>query len=161
MPMLTMLPASDREEAKELKGKSLDDCFLEDVAFFLASSPSGDLWRVRKNKVGSSWAIKVHKIEFDKKMDFLGGWKLVEVRSLGDNVIFIGGNTTVCVCSAEFPGLKGDHVYFADSGLRRDKLDVGIYSLKHGTTEMMRVDAVADIHTQPAWIVPGFASKGE
>ncbi|ONK60801.1 uncharacterized protein A4U43_C08F22770 [Asparagus officinalis] len=91
MPKLMMLLASDREETKELKGKLLEDCFLEDVAFF----------------------------------GFVTFRRFVE-------------------------GLKGDHVYFVDSGLRRDKLDVGIYSLKRGTTKMITIDVVADIHTQPA-----------
>ncbi|KAJ8642533.1 hypothetical protein MRB53_004281 [Persea americana] len=40
--------------------------------------------------------------------------KFIKVESLGDSVIFLGYNSPIMVMAREFPGLKGNCIYFTD-----------------------------------------------
>ncbi|OEL37441.1 hypothetical protein BAE44_0001540, partial [Dichanthelium oligosanthes] len=41
--------------------------------------------------------------------------KLVEVSSLGEDVLFLGHSQSLCLRSEEYPQLKANHVYFTDN----------------------------------------------
>jgi hypothetical protein len=53
--------------------------------------------------------FKVYRVDLTAK-------KFVEVSSLGDNVLFLGLNQSLCLCAKEYPELKGNHIYFTDDG---------------------------------------------
>ena len=55
----------------------------------------------------STSMIKVYKLEPTSK-------KLVEISSLGANVLFLGHNLSLCLRAEEHPQRKANHIYFAD-----------------------------------------------
>ncbi|XP_042507139.1 F-box protein At2g26160-like [Macadamia integrifolia] len=63
------------------------------------------------------------------KLDFAGG-KWVEVENLGDRAVFVGYNDSFSVSASEFPGCKGNCIYFTDDYFE------GYYRQKHGACDM-------------------------
>ncbi|KAJ8629765.1 hypothetical protein MRB53_023088 [Persea americana] len=45
--------------------------------------------------------------------------KLTKVESLGDRALFLGCNSPIVVLASQFPGLKGNHIYFTDNMVER------------------------------------------
>ena len=77
--------------------------------------------------------FKVYRVDLTAK-------KFVEVSSLGDNVLFLGLNQSLCLCAKEYPELKGNHIYFTDDGEcmafgKQEKREMGVFNLDNLTSE--------------------------
>ncbi|XP_043708185.1 F-box protein At2g26160-like [Telopea speciosissima] len=78
--------------------------------------------------------FEVYKLDLGE-----GNW--VEVDNLGDRAVFVGYNDSFSVSASEFPGCRGNCIYFTDDyfeGYNRQKhgaLDMGIFDLGDGTVE--------------------------
>ena len=72
--------------------------------------------------------FKVYRVDLTAK-------KFVEVSSLGDNVLFLGLNQSLCLCAKEYPELKGNHIYFTDAFGKHEKRDMGVFNLDNLTSE--------------------------
>ncbi|KAJ8629599.1 hypothetical protein MRB53_022922 [Persea americana] len=84
--------------------------------------------------------------------------KYTQVESLGDRVLFLGYNSPMVVMASQFPGLKGNHIYFADNMIESYVFspygcsDIGILSLADGTFEQLFADRFHPILSPPLWI---------
>ncbi|KAF5442736.1 hypothetical protein F2P56_035361 [Juglans regia] len=85
-----------------------------------------------------------------------------EVKSLGDDVLFLGLNSTISFSSLDFPSYKRNCIYFTDTqlnfqikGTGRD-LDVGAFSLDEEKFEHFRayVGDSKSVWPSPIWVVP-------
>ncbi|KAK6939277.1 Domain unknown function DUF295 [Dillenia turbinata] len=75
------------------------------------------------------------------KLDLRGSRRWEKVRSLGDRMVFIGENSSLCLAASDFLGCKGNCIYFTDdfSEINYDGVvgehDLGVFSLDDGDTE--------------------------
>ncbi|KAJ1260700.1 hypothetical protein BS78_10G252400 [Paspalum vaginatum] len=85
--------------------------------------------------------------------------KLVDVNSLGDNVLFLGQNQTLCLNAKEHPQLKANHVYFTDNDeyvmIRKNLIrDVGVLNLCDKSKEKIVSPQIWSNWPSPMWITP-------
>ncbi|PIA25255.1 hypothetical protein AQUCO_12000002v1 [Aquilegia coerulea] len=88
----------------------------------------------------------------------------VEVQSLGNQMLFLGRNTSISVSTDDIPGLKGNCIYFIDDmwpyfafGIDSvpSLLDNGVFYLDDGHIEKFYTPSDSDlIKSQPFWITP-------
>ncbi|KAM0915948.1 hypothetical protein ACQ4PT_010490 [Festuca glaucescens] len=136
---------------------------------YLAVAPGGRLMvvikypEVVKERYSSdkwSCSFKVHVLGDD------GHWK--ETRDIGEIVLFVGVNTSLCVPTTGRPQIKACCIYYTDDELGpaelrqdsgRDNSDlraVGVYSLKDGTVKNIKAlgKEQRSFYPPPAWITP-------
>ncbi|XP_076944448.1 F-box protein SKIP23-like [Bidens hawaiensis] len=82
-----------------------------------------------------------------------GEWMWVEVKSLGDRMLFLGDNCGFSASALEFPGCKGNCVFFTgqnreDDGLVKSR-GVGMFDLESGS-----IGAVANDSGYSQWFWP-------
>ncbi|CAJ2673669.1 unnamed protein product [Trifolium pratense] len=116
---------------------------------YLVKSLEGELWMVRRfiiredtdgddvfyNKGTES--ILVFKLELDDKGEKVR--HLVELESLGDNILFVGDNDSITLSASYFSGyLQKDSIYYSDNYYDDEPdpypngpFDLGIYNVKH------------------------------
>ncbi|KAE8736442.1 putative Adenine nucleotide alpha hydrolases-like superfamily protein [Hibiscus syriacus] len=89
------------------------------------------------------------------------GRKWVEVESLGDHALFLGGNQSVSVSTDSFSNCEKNSIYFTDDNWERmeDDLlygghDMGIYNLKDQSFKSIYEFSSAGIQPPPCWILP-------
>ncbi|CAL5040320.1 unnamed protein product [Urochloa decumbens] len=86
--------------------------------------------------------------------------KLVEISSLGENVLFIGQNQTVCLNAQEHPQLKANHIYFTDNDeyavfARKNMIrDIGVLNLCDNSKEKITSPQIWSNWPSPVWITP-------
>ncbi|CAN6193084.1 unnamed protein product [Urochloa humidicola] len=85
--------------------------------------------------------------------------KLVEISGLGENVLFIGQNQTVCLNAQEHPQLKANHIYFTDNDehahLRKNMIrDIGVLNLCDNSREKIASPQIWSNWPSPMWITP-------
>ncbi|KAJ1382989.1 hypothetical protein SESBI_43804 [Sesbania bispinosa] len=118
---------------------------------YLVKSLEGDLWMVRRflafedvpdnvlpHSIGTK-NFKVYKLELDPESGRL--LQKLRLRSLGDNVLFVGDNDSVSVSASCFSNcLQKDSIYFADDNIITESrpyphgpFDLGIYNVKDGS----------------------------
>uniref|UniRef100_A0A0D9XTF1 KIB1-4 beta-propeller domain-containing protein n=1 Tax=Leersia perrieri TaxID=77586 RepID=A0A0D9XTF1_9ORYZ len=68
---------------------------------------------------------KVYKVDLDAK-------KLIDITSLGEDMLFLGHNQSLCLCTEEHPQLKANHVYFT---LTYKESVVGVLNLENSITD--------------------------
>ncbi|KAJ8628737.1 hypothetical protein MRB53_022060 [Persea americana] len=92
--------------------------------------------------------------------------KFEEVESLGDRTLFLGHNSSIVVMASQFPGFKGNRIYFADDYMEHycanpyGCRDLGVYSLEEGTVEELFIDRFHPIQSPPLWIAtPPYSSQ--
>ncbi|KAM7488409.1 hypothetical protein LguiB_025893 [Lonicera macranthoides] len=98
--------------------------------------------------------FKVKKLDFKHK-------EWLEVRSLGDRALFLGGNHAVSLSAKEHRECKENSIYFTDNYWDRmdeDYLygghDMGVFSLEDGSvTRFFEIDDMK-ITPPPFWVVP-------
>lgn len=85
--------------------------------------------------------------------------KWERVLSLGDTMLFLGENSSLALFASDFPGLKGNRIYFTDDYSELDYggypgiYDVGIYNLEDGSIK--RLPCYSDLTwPPPIWITP-------
>jgi len=91
--------------------------------FYIVQAPWGDLLQVRRPEV---WIKKEadghqHQATFENKIKWMEIYKvcgvtrkLEQINNLGDHVLFLGSNQSLCCRAKEYPQLKPNHVYFTD-----------------------------------------------
>lgn len=61
--------------------------------------------------------------------------RLVEVRNIGDDALFLGDNCSMSVAASPFPGCRPNSIYFTDDTIHytlEGSIDMGIFSLERG-----------------------------
>ncbi|CAN6200687.1 unnamed protein product [Urochloa humidicola] len=97
--------------------------------------------------------FKVYRVDLTAK-------KLVEISSLGDNVLFLGLNQSLCLCAKEYPQLKGNHIYFTDDneymvfGSKNKCRKMGVFNLDNKISEKIISPRIWSNWPAPVWIVP-------
>lgn len=92
------------------------------------------------------------------RVDLTAG-KLVEISDLGENVLFLGQNQTVCLNAQEHPQLKGNHIYFTDNdeGVAMCKnmtRDIGVFNLSDNRREKIVSTQIWSNWPNPVWVTP-------
>ncbi|CAN6215757.1 unnamed protein product [Urochloa humidicola] len=86
--------------------------------------------------------------------------KLVRISSLGENVLFIGQNQTVCLNTLEHPQLKANHIYFTDNDeyaafAHKNMIrDIGVLNLCDNSRERIAFPQIWSNWPSPVWITP-------
>ncbi|KAF5191357.1 F-box protein skip23 [Thalictrum thalictroides] len=97
------------------------------------------------------------------KLDFTGrdiSW--VEVESIGDRSLFLGGNTSFTIQANEFSGCKPNCIYFTDNFYNYNREfgghDLGVFSLQDGSIENFHYqsDDVV-VMPPPVWYAPNLS----
>eukprot|EP00268_Persea_americana_P004039 TRINITY_DN11275_c0_g2_i1.p1 TRINITY_DN11275_c0_g2~~TRINITY_DN11275_c0_g2_i1.p1 ORF type:complete len:389 (-),score=67.70 TRINITY_DN11275_c0_g2_i1:26-1192(-) len=84
--------------------------------------------------------------------------RFTKVESLGDRAVFLGHNSSIVVLASQFPGFKGNRIYFADNMMEKYHYhmhgcrDSGVFSLEDGTVEELFADRFHPILAPPLWI---------
>ncbi|OEL31011.1 hypothetical protein BAE44_0007969 [Dichanthelium oligosanthes] len=97
--------------------------------------------------------IKPYKVDTAAKI-------LVEVSNLGDNMLFLGHNQSLCLHAEEYPLLKANHVYLTDdhepwnSSFKDRTRDVGVFSLENNIREEIVSPVLWSNWPPPVWITP-------
>ncbi|KAI9194928.1 hypothetical protein LWI28_010203 [Acer negundo] len=98
----------------------------------------------------------VYKLDFDER-------RWIEVESLGDSALFLGGSHSVSVCSSVDSVYKKNSVYFTDDywdRMEEDYLygghDMGVFSLEDQSVEPIyqRHGGSMKIQPPPCWVAP-------
>ncbi|CAL4992356.1 unnamed protein product [Urochloa decumbens] len=106
-----------------------------------------------KCHVTNTTAIKVHKVDSTSK-------KLMEMISLGQNVLFLGHNQSLCLRAEEYLQLKANNVYFTDddylylTGFKNNRRDIGIFDLESNSSEEIVSPQLWSNWPTPVWLIP-------
>ncbi|KAL5726596.1 hypothetical protein ACHQM5_009627 [Ranunculus cassubicifolius] len=92
---------------------------------------------VRKWSRDTYKTISIQVYKFDRR-----GWKKLE--TLGDNVVFVGRNTSFALKASEHPGCKPDCIYFTT-----DK-EMGIFYMETGNSDYL----FQGLSSPSVWIMP-------
>ncbi|XP_024177691.1 F-box protein At2g26160-like [Rosa chinensis] len=57
-------------------------------------------------------SFKVYKVVFDERDESIV--EHVELKSIGDKALFVGGNHSMCVSASNFPGCQPNSIYYTD-----------------------------------------------
>ncbi|XP_038709390.1 F-box protein At2g17036-like [Tripterygium wilfordii] len=82
-----------------------------------------------------------------------------EIKSLGDDALFLGDSHSLCVKASNFPGCKPNTMYFAphswDISCYRGLHDMGVFNLENGSiTPYYHCDQSQRYFPPPFWVVP-------
>ena len=105
---------------------------------YMVQAPSGEVLQIRRITTGSDGELsqlleKTDTIEVHK-VDLTSEKLLVEVDTLGENVLFIGRSQSLCLCAKEYPQLKPNHAYFTEDDC------LNVTSFKHLRRDMGEFD---------------------
>ncbi|KAM7524027.1 hypothetical protein LguiA_013929 [Lonicera macranthoides] len=88
----------------------------------------------------------------------------VEVKDIGDDILFVGLNTSFSISSRDFPGFKGNSIYYTDYWLtaftsRREKhacSDIGVFNLEDQSFELLPGFKCNPkfLWPPPVWVMP-------
>ncbi|KAJ8541905.1 hypothetical protein K7X08_016771 [Anisodus acutangulus] len=100
-------------------------------------------------------------VKFDVyKMD-LNREEWLEVKSLNDRILFLGGNQSFSVLAKDHPGYKANSIYFTDDYWDRideDYMygghDMGVFSLQDGCVKQFCEIGLQKIEPPPFWVFP-------
>lgn len=111
--------------------------------------------KVLRDQNDCHWTIgfKVYELGVEKTGEYKKN--LVEVESLGERVIFLGQNASVLVMASQFPGFKGNRIYFTnlfESPVRC--LDLGIFDMEDKTIKPLFPNGVHPTFSFAIWIAP-------
>ncbi|OVA15997.1 F-box domain [Macleaya cordata] len=131
---------------------------------YLSIGPDEDLGNVHDDEhigqndtyiVDSTIWFKVYKLN-------QGGQNWVELKSLGDRVLFLGDNCSFSTSASDFTGCKGSCIYFTDMFVSLNKeeddafkaCDIGVFNLEDGSIGplMSYQDRSQLFWPPPAWI---------
>ncbi|XP_015697863.2 F-box only protein 7-like [Oryza brachyantha] len=97
--------------------------------------------------------IQVFKVDFSAK-------KLVEINNIGDNVLFVGHNQSLCLNANAYPQLKPNHVYFTDDdglylfGCKQNRRDIGVLNLEDESIDQIASTELWSNWPAPVWVIP-------
>ncbi|XP_077243058.1 F-box protein SKIP23-like isoform X6 [Tasmannia lanceolata] len=76
------------------------------------------------------WTMRTSYFEVSKLDQNTGKW--IELESLGDQVLFLGLNSSLSLSALDFPQLKRNCIYFTDdSDVNNEGIDNGVYDLEN------------------------------
>jgi len=79
---------------------------------------------------------------------------------LGQNVLFLGHNQSLCLHAEEYPQLKANHVYFTDddylytTGFKNNRRDIGVFDLENNSSEEITTPQLWSNWPTPVWLIP-------
>ncbi|PAN43170.1 hypothetical protein PAHAL_8G214900 [Panicum hallii] len=103
--------------------------------------------------VNKTTAITVYEVEPASK-------RIEKISSLGQNVLFLGHNQSLCLHAEEYPQLKGNHVYFTDddflytTGFKNNRRDIGVFDLENNSSEEITTPQLWSNWPTPVWLIP-------
>lgn len=112
-------------------------------------------------------SFKVYKLLFNERHDSIV--QQVEVKSLGDEALFVGDNYSVSVLTSNFPGCQPNSIYYADDLIEYREVrlpddgpsDMGIFNLDDETiTQHYPLHSWQKNFPPALWIVPYFNGLG-
>ncbi|KAE8022936.1 hypothetical protein FH972_008697 [Carpinus fangiana] len=129
---------------------------------YLVEISNGDLLLLRRFVKSYPGYFTVHKLVLD---DESGRVERVEVKNIGDNALFVGGNYSVSISTSNFPECESNSIYFTDDyncGSAYERIpdvpyDVGIYTfnLEDGSAGLHYKPISAHRSLPPPiWILP-------
>ncbi|CAL4992406.1 unnamed protein product [Urochloa decumbens] len=116
---------------------------------YIVEAPSGELLQIERSCAEEEYeyecdsdlelsevpkkttTIKIYKVELTSENP------VVEVNTLGENVLFIGRNQSLCLCAKEYPQLKPNHAYVTDddylsvTNFKDCRRDIGEFDLEN------------------------------
>jgi hypothetical protein len=116
------------------------------IQTYLVETCSGDLLLVRRFFDGNNsnnrlqamtGSFKVYKFVLDDQTEQVV--ERVEVKNIGDNVLFLGDNDSISVLASKFPGCQPNSIYYTDDYIDTKPyypnwaVDMGIYNLEDGS----------------------------
>uniref|UniRef100_A0A0D9XTI4 KIB1-4 beta-propeller domain-containing protein n=1 Tax=Leersia perrieri TaxID=77586 RepID=A0A0D9XTI4_9ORYZ len=97
--------------------------------------------------------IKVYKVDLVER-------KLIEIGNLGENVLILGHNQSLCFRANEYPLLKANHIYFSDDrenyikGFKNNRRDIGLFDLGNNCVEEIVSPQLWSNWPPPVWMTP-------
>lgn len=92
---------------------------------------------------------------------------LVEVKSIGDNALFLGSNSrSMSVAASKHPGCQPNCIYYTNDLVRLNwwlhddivvPLDTGIFNMEDKTIAQLCPQISMEEHGSPLWITPTFS----
>ncbi|RLM68862.1 laccase-15-like [Panicum miliaceum] len=103
--------------------------------------------------VSNTSEITVYEVEPASK-------KIEKISSLGQNVLFLGHNQSLCLHAEEYPQLKANHVYLTDddflytTGFKNNRRDIGVFDLENNSSEEITTPQLWSNWPTPVWLIP-------
>ena len=103
--------------------------------------------------VSNTTAITVYEVEPASK-------KIEKISSLGQNVLFLGHNQSLCLHAEEYPQLKANHVYYTDddylytTGFKNNRRDIGVFDLENNSSQELTTPQLWSNWPTPVWLIP-------
>ena len=130
----------------------------------MVQAPSGEVLQIRRITTGSDGELsqlleKTDTIEVHK-VDLTSEKLLVEVDTLGENVLFIGRSQSLCLCAKEYPQLKPNHAYFTEddclnvTSFKHLRRDMGEFDLENNRNMEIVSPQLWSNSPTPVWLVP-------
>ena len=130
----------------------------------MVQAPSGEVLQIRRITTGSGeqfneLPLKTDTIEVHK-VDLTSEKLLVEVDTLGENVLFIGRSQSLCLCVKEYPQLKPNHAYFTEdnslsvTSFKHLRRDMGEFDLENNMNMEIVSPQLWSNSPTPVWLVP-------
>uniref|UniRef100_A0ACD5ZTR0 Uncharacterized protein n=1 Tax=Avena sativa TaxID=4498 RepID=A0ACD5ZTR0_AVESA len=119
------------------------------MVVYIVQAPWGDKLLISRrsrtldDNTDATFEIMVYKVDPDNE-------KLINMTGIGDHVMFIGNNASLCLPVSDHPQLMSNCVYFTDHavqslfGVKNNKRDMGIYHLES--------NIVTDIVSPELWM---------
>uniref|UniRef100_A0A2N9FAR1 KIB1-4 beta-propeller domain-containing protein n=1 Tax=Fagus sylvatica TaxID=28930 RepID=A0A2N9FAR1_FAGSY len=109
--------------------------------------------------------FKVYKLRLDEQSGKV--MERIELKSLGDDTLFVGDNYSMAVSAANFPGCQPNSIYFTHdyidvTGFNESYTphDLGVFNMVDGTSGQHYILKPLDKQMPPVlWIVPPFQRK--
>ena len=107
----------------------------------------------RDKVVSNTTAITVYEVEPASK-------KIEKISSLGQNVLFLGHNQSLCLHAEEYPQLKANHVYYTDddylytTGFKNNRRDIGVFDLENNSSQELTTPQLWSNWPTPVWLIP-------
>ncbi|RWR89476.1 F-box protein SKIP23-like protein [Cinnamomum micranthum f. kanehirae] len=86
---------------------------------------------------------------------------LVQVESLIDRLIFLGQNSSMLLMESQFPGSKGNCIYFTDDFMEVSHfksplgcVDLGVFNMEDNTVQPLLMNRFHPTFSPPIWIMP-------
>lgn len=115
----------------------------------------------KPNDIRRTLSFKIYETVLEETGQYTK--KPVEVESLGDRVFFLGQNSSMLVIASEYPGLKGNCIYFTDDYLEAHLyesprgigcVDLGVFNMEDRTIKPLFRDRLHPTFSPPVWIAP-------
>ncbi|XP_051202919.1 F-box protein At2g26160-like [Lolium perenne] len=132
------------------------------MVVYIVQAPWGDkllVSRIINHDTECTFEIVVYKVDPDGK-------KLIKMTGIGDHVLFVGHNASLCLPLSDHPQLMSNCVYFTDNVLdslfqeKTKKRDMGIYHFERNTVTNIVSPELWMTWFPPVWLTPNTSKKG-